>query len=372
MLSGQSFEADDHFDRLHDSLLCLIFNKIQDAKTLGRCLAVCKRFSSLVRQVDSLVVKVDCVDDSVDADDRNSSESHGSSLSIGLAKFLLYRIISKSFRFLQRTLLFNQKKSISDGSPFHYSPVQVLKRFNEIRALRIQLPDDSGGYGGGGDGLLLKWRAEFGSSLQSCVFLGATSFQKTKLTCIEKGDRNDCSMSSASVGGEETSHGSHGSFCTNGKLKLRIVWTITCLIAASARHHLLQQIIADHPTLRSVVITDSCGQGTLCMGEEQIAESRQCLDSSRTSAALPGRTRVPAVNVKLWYVPRLELPGSGYVMEGATLMAIRPVDRPPEKEESEVSLMAGAFEGEEQGKTFGEAVRAMAKRKARILEMDSF
>nr|DAD44195.1 TPA_asm: hypothetical protein HUJ06_002425 [Nelumbo nucifera] len=42
------------------------------------------------------------------------------------------------------------------GGVTHHSPTQVLKNFNEIRRLRIELP---GGELGIEDGVLLKWRA---------------------------------------------------------------------------------------------------------------------------------------------------------------------------------------------------------------------
>ena len=48
----------DHFDRLLDSLLLLVFNKFGDIKALGRCRAVSKRFSTIVPQVQNVVVKV--------------------------------------------------------------------------------------------------------------------------------------------------------------------------------------------------------------------------------------------------------------------------------------------------------------------------
>ena len=49
------------------------------------------------------------------------------------------------------------------------------------------------------------------------------------------------------------------SFYTNGGLKLRVVWTISSLIAASARHFLLQNIISEHPTLENLILTDTLG-----------------------------------------------------------------------------------------------------------------
>lgn len=59
--STPMMQAADHFDRLPDSLLLLIFNKLADIKALGRCCAVSKRFHSLTPLVDNVVVKVDCV-----------------------------------------------------------------------------------------------------------------------------------------------------------------------------------------------------------------------------------------------------------------------------------------------------------------------
>ena len=64
-MSGLTFSKPqshiDHFDRLPDSILLLIFNRIGDVKALGRCCVVSCRFHSLVPQVDNVVVRVDCV-----------------------------------------------------------------------------------------------------------------------------------------------------------------------------------------------------------------------------------------------------------------------------------------------------------------------
>lgn len=54
-------DNNDHMDRIPDSLLLPIFNKLDDIKSLGRCCAVCKRFNTLVPQVDNVIVKVDCM-----------------------------------------------------------------------------------------------------------------------------------------------------------------------------------------------------------------------------------------------------------------------------------------------------------------------
>ncbi|RVW54225.1 hypothetical protein CK203_080119 [Vitis vinifera] len=59
------------------------------------------------------------------------------------------------------------------------------------------------------------------------------------------------------------------------------------------------------------------------MGEEQFKELRRSMNPT----APVERTMFPAVRVKLWHVPVLELPASGRVMNGATLIVIRPAER---------------------------------------------
>lgn len=154
------------------------------------------------------------------------------------------------------------------------------------------------------------------------------------------------------------------SFYTNGGLKLRVVWTISSLIAASARHYLLQPIIAEHKTLDSLVLTDADGQGVLCMNKEQLEELRvKPLSASSASK----RTLVPALNMRLWYAPHLELP-DGTVLKGATLVAIRPSEQSGlKKDGSDGTWVSAAFE-----EPYGMAAKMLAKRRTYCLEMNSF
>lgn len=154
------------------------------------------------------------------------------------------------------------------------------------------------------------------------------------------------------------------------ELKRRVVWMISCLIAASTRHWFLKAIIADCPmNLRSVMISDSSKQGKMIMGEEQLEELRRS-----TNPLVPvQRTMVPEVGVKLWYAPVLELPASGLVMKGATLIVIRPIDRRLKKMENEYEGLEGCFKGPEQNEEgLREAVRKMLKeKKPYMMEIDS-
>uniref|UniRef100_A0A7N0VGL9 F-box domain-containing protein n=1 Tax=Kalanchoe fedtschenkoi TaxID=63787 RepID=A0A7N0VGL9_KALFE len=357
----------DHFDRIPDSVLLLVFNQIGDVKALGRCCVVSRRFHDLVPQVDNVVVKVDCVI----SDDENSS-SAGSSVDKSRGAFsslfrLVFGGIVKPLQALGQLL--GPKRSVSSalavgtdedgeveqGGVTHHSPTQVLKSFKEIRFLKIELPSGELGID---DGVLLKWRADFGSTLDKCVILGASSIIYPAASKEVGGD----GVGVTSAGDDNVSIPE--SFYTNGGLKLRVVWTISSLIAASARHYLLQPIIAEHGTLDTLVLTDADGQGVLSMNRGQLEELRvKPLSASSASK----RTLVPALNMRLWYATSLELP-DGVVLKGATLVAIRPSEQSLVKKDAcDLSWVGNTFE-----EPYGTAVRMLMKRRTYCLEMNSF
>ncbi|KAI5670959.1 hypothetical protein M9H77_11323 [Catharanthus roseus] len=391
-------EPIDHFDRLPDSLLLLVFNKIGDVKALGRCCVVSRRFHSLVPQVENVVVRVDCVisddDPSSSVTTAPSSSASSNSSAADKSRSLLRLFLSSLLKPLQSlTQYINPNKRLGpsfnheygadddfdQNSVTHHSPTQVLKNFNEIKFLRIELPSGELGIE---DGVLLKWRADFGSTLDNCVILGASSIVHNYSNNNNDTSVSNCSQNTNNItnntveairvnenngnnnNNNENDNGSiPESFYTNGGLKLRVVWTISSLIAASARHYLLQPIIAEHKTLDSLVLTDADGQGVLCMNKEQLEELRvKPLSASSASK----RTLVPALNMRLWYAPHLELP-DGTVLKGATLVAIRPSEQPKKEVTSDGNWVAAAFE-----EPYGTAARMLVKRRTYCLEMNSF
>uniref|UniRef100_A0A1D1Z5Q5 F-box protein At4g18380 n=1 Tax=Anthurium amnicola TaxID=1678845 RepID=A0A1D1Z5Q5_9ARAE len=340
----------DQFDRIPDSLVLLILNRLADVRSLGRCCAVSRRFNALVPLVHDVYVKIDrVVTVDGDADETLNPSPKPCNFFSYLLKQMIFTIL-KPFHHLRNT-----NGGIKPLLPqlSHHSPAQVLRNFTHIRNLRIELP---AGDVGTEDGVLLKWRAEFGSTLQNCVILGGNQT-----------DRKPASADQESSTSED--NGSiPDSFYTNGGLKLRVVWTISSLIAASTRHYLLRQIIKDHPTLRSLVLTDADGQGTLSMGQEQLKEFRE---KPLEASASANRTQVPASLLKLRYASYLELP-EGISMQGATLVAIRPSGEGNNnagngsRKEAE-AFISGAFDG-----PFGAAVKALVNRRIYLLEMNSF
>ncbi|KAJ0637706.1 putative F-box protein AUF1 [Helianthus annuus] len=180
------------------------------------------------------------------------------------------------------------------GGVTHHSPTQVLKNFDEIKFLKIELPSGELGIE---DDVLLKWRADFRSTLDKCVILGASSVIHPQIVASGNVMNN---------GGDD--NGSiPESFYTNGGLKLRVVMWV------------------------------------LCMNKEQLEELRvkPLLASSASKRTL--RTLVPALNMKLSYASYLELP-NGSVLKGATLVAIRPSEQAGQKDVSDRSWVSSAFE----------------------------
>ncbi|KAK1304769.1 F-box protein [Acorus calamus] len=310
-------DFDDHFDRLPDPVLLTVFNRVGDVKSLGRCSAVSRRFHSLASLADDLLLRVDPV------------------------------------------LKPSPTAADSAADAFnHHSPREVLRGFTDLRRLRIELPE---GELGVDDGALLRWRARFGSTLDRCVIFAASSVEPP-------------SIRQPGLPEEPSPGGDGESFYMDGSLKLRVVWTISTLIAASARHYLLRPIVEDHPTLETLVLADADGQGILSMGRAQMDDlrARPVVDAPKGEGTdPPHRTVVPALDMRLWYAPRLELPGGGPVLIGATLIAIWPAGRPAEEVDEPAKWVTEAFQEEEE-EPFGLAVRILAKRRSYCLEMNSF
>lgn len=338
-------QVEDVFDLLPDELVLEIFNRVKDARSLSACTVLCKRFGDLVTQTHNV---------SLEISRRNKLPSaHKSSKGGFFGRFIS---LSKPIHAFLHRFVSRKSKTCShcceDGNENTFRlPTDLLQNFKEIRSLSVKLPGHDGDISSEhGSGAVLKWKAEFGKELESCVILGATGFKK-----YSEGENETCPTTTTNL--------------TNKQLKKRVVWTISCLIASSARHHMLKQIISLNRLIRDVKITDGSKQGTIEMTERQVNEVRK--DMTTAEAKVVGeleRTKVPAVTIKMWYVPVLELPECGGVMRGATLAVIRPAVNAVQKED-DVTLAIGAFgEG-----CMAEAVRKLVDRKkSYTLEMNSF
>ncbi|RLN24385.1 F-box protein [Panicum miliaceum] len=387
-------EGGDQFDRLHDAVLLDVLNRIGDVKALGRCALVSRRFHALVPLVDSVFVRVDCVipDDpphSASAGPGSPQQQHHQAPAAArgrgaLAHFarVLLGGIARPIHALGQILspaaaAVSRRAEPQPASPpapaadvSHHSPSEVLRSFKELRRLHIELPTGELGID---DGVLLKWKADFGSTLGSCVILGASSVSSkpTSPSAQPEPAADDSTAASPDSNRETEDLGSvPESLYTNGGLKLRVVWTISSLIAASARHYLLQPIISNHATLESLNLTDADGQGVLTMDKRQLQELRVRPVSASSSSH---RTLMPALSMRLHYAPLVELPG-GTLLKGATLVAIRPSE--DALRESQGVGAAGSvgtcWISEAFEEPYRTAAKVLLKRSPYCLEMNSF
>ena len=134
-------------------------------------------------------------------------------------------------------------------------------------------------------------------------------------------------------------------------------------------------MVLQFPTLKKVDITDSNRQGKFSMDEEDIVQLRDSLqgDENGTASLLTVERVVPDLRMKMWYVPELELPVSGCVLEGATLIVISPVGEMTAAA-TKVGGADSGFDGDEaEMAVFEEAESEIVKKKSSyVMEMTSF
>ncbi|XP_008450369.2 F-box protein At4g18380-like [Cucumis melo] len=348
-------QQQDFFDLLPDSILHLIFTKLTHAPSLIRCLTVSKRFASLISQSDSVFLSIPPLLLIPNPKSRTTPPS---------LRFFFRKFLFNPFRFIRR-LITHTSQSTSRFSDWYYWPSVALKELKGLKSLHIELPccgDEIGSNHNGG--ALLKWKAEFGSQLKTCVVLGASSLRRKSVVESESSEVKAETE-------ENRLHSESESEMGDGELKSRIVWTISSLIAASMRHYLVKQMVNDFPLLKTVLITDSAKQGRLCMEEEEVMELRESMKLSSSSCV--ERSVIPDLKMKMWYVPVLDLAAAGFVMTAATLVVIKPsgggmgldgLERIGDEFDSE--------DGEKFG-VYGEAVRKLMKLKRNYaLEVNSF
>ncbi|KAL3845816.1 hypothetical protein ACJIZ3_003219 [Penstemon smallii] len=320
MASGP--DNSDVFDLLPDPILLLILNQVSDIKTLLQIRSVSKRFNSLVPQSDSLLLRVDRVIPTSTNDDVSFIST--------ILKSLLHLISPSS-------------KPDNPTRPPN-SPSRILRTFESIKNLQIELP--------AGDlrlekETIIKYVARFGKTLNSCVILAFT--KTTNPNPNPNPNTNQIS--------------------DNGNLKARVVWTISALIAASARHYMIRDVIEEQNFLSNLLVTDRENEGTVVMDEDGLREFRESGGGGGEveEDVLSYRTRVPPVRMRMRHEVKLELSG-GVVMEGATLVVVRPAVGGELAEEEE--LAAAEVFGNEG--VYAEAVKRLMKCRSYVLEMNSF
>lgn len=190
-------------------------------------------------------------------------------------------------------------------------------------------------------GTVVKWRAEFGETLKTCVVFGF-----------------------------RLGNGSNGNSVTEfaGGLKTRVMWTISALIAASVRHFLLREVVRDHNGIEELVLTDREEEGVVVVDKQGLREWRKARESQvvdveeEEEEEVRVRTVVPNVRMRMRHEPRL----------GATLVVVRAVkDGAQNGREADVEDADLALKVFGSG-VYGDSVRELLKVRSYILEMNSF
>ncbi|KAI8526087.1 hypothetical protein RHMOL_Rhmol13G0281800 [Rhododendron molle] len=267
--------AENWFQRLPDDVVLQIFGKLSDVKWLCRCFVVAKRFSSLIPlvQIVSFVTKTwNSVFSIEDGDLRGT---------IFLGKFSEF--LTNNFKLAR---LHSPRLNFNN----------VVFHLKQIESLNIELPSD---FNADNDSVF-KWGANFTTNiLESFTFLYAASLSKTD----EEKDRKETENEIA-----------------QDELVRRVNLALDCFQNAVLRSQILSCAVRTCSMLQSITFTDSKNKGVkLCLAGEKLVQFRYTLEVSPT---------ISSENFELWalknmrggYVPVLQLPISGYVMKGVTIV----------------------------------------------------
>ncbi|CAI9785768.1 unnamed protein product [Fraxinus pennsylvanica] len=221
-------DSDNLFDRLPDDIALSIFSKLGDAKSLCISLSVCKRFRSINLEIDQIFLSIP----------RKRTLVRDCETPTSFLKNLVFSILIKPVQFISQRIKFEKNKNDDEDYCPYYPPSEVLKSFQEIRVLHLRLPCHGS--------------EKLGSKA------GAKSW-------IEKPENGDSLLESDTESSVIDDHHDH-------ELKLRILWTISCLMAASARHYLIQEIVKEREMIEkiekrgSVSYADRCSSTRKALG----------------------------------------------------------------------------------------------------------
>lgn len=311
---------EDQFRRLPDDVVLNIFNKLSDMEWLCRCLAVSRRFSSLIPRVQIVSIKTNIW--------TGSTETHQNPR----PKFCFLEKFSKFLTnyFLRRPLRYFPNLALLPSSQLkNVSGLVFLSKLTQIQSLTIEIPSD---FIDTNDNSVVKWGINITKKIDSVTVLYATSLSQTM---------------GAEEGGDETPNA-----ITRGEENHRVSLATQCVRDAVLWVGILCYVVENYPMLQRVTIIDPKRVGvTLCLGSEKLVECRNSFNLSKMNLLSKRVESWTREDWKVDYVPVLELPMSGYVMKGVTIVNFKMLA--DDYSEADTA-MVDAF-AEEQG-VFSEAV----------------
>ncbi|KAK9059106.1 hypothetical protein SSX86_021725 [Deinandra increscens subsp. villosa] len=301
-------------NRLPDEIILQILTKLVDLKTLCFCHLVSRRFSSIVLQVDTVSFIAPLLNPPT-SDHNTDSDPAATGFPKKLFWSLINGVVLKPIHLLRRMVVPSTRPLPPIISSFYgdsfRSAVSFLSKFRGVKSLSIELPSST--HRGIDNSCLFKWKVKFGNRIESFLFLSPNSISDTNSSSHVKQNNNIENIEEE----EEETEPSIDSF----KQKVHIAFQ--CLKDVIVRHRMLLYFMKDLPVLEKVCITDSGERGRLSLSGGKLAEVREWIHSAPDNVKPQmNRIEVP-VNVSQCYVPVLNMPVSGCVMKGITLVVMR-------------------------------------------------
>ncbi|PWA77320.1 F-box domain, Leucine-rich repeat domain, L domain-like protein [Artemisia annua] len=256
-------EYDDFssFSCLPDDVLLHVISNLSDLKTLCLCKLVSKRFHRIVLQVEAISFTDPLLETPNLEWDTSAPDAW-----LG------------SFR----------------------SVISSLNEFERVKSLFVQFPSSLAD-----NGLLFKWKINFGNKVDSFIFLSPNSvYQKKELYDNANGHEDHMEL-----------------------WKRNIPIALRCLDHATMRIILLLHHIR-LPFLEKVSFTDSGKRGKVSISGKNFAEAKNELYSPSRTVGEKVRLEDNCARMTKCYTPLLKLPVSGYVMKGVTLILMERKDVP--------------------------------------------
>ncbi|XP_058198600.1 F-box protein AUF2-like [Rhododendron vialii] len=285
-------KAENQFQRLPDDVVVDIFDKLSDIKCLCRCFMVSQRFSSLIPRVQTLSIKTQIWDFlSLSLKLSEPENPQGNGFLGKFSKFLISNLVLKPLRYLPDLTL-------SPCSRFNLSGVLFFRKLTQIRSLNIEIPSD---FMDENDSFF-KWGTNF-PKLDSITVLYASCISKIMESEQEDETNNDITLE---------------------EIDRRLAVACKCVKVALLWVCILSYVVEFYPMLESFTICDSMNKGVkLCLGGEKLVECRNCFSVNKFVSLMERPNFSRRENMKVGYVSVLELPMSGYVMKGLTIMNFR-------------------------------------------------
>lgn len=257
-------EYDDFsfFSCLPDDVLFQVISKLSDLKTLCVCKLVSKRFHQLVLQVE---------------------------------------VISYTDPLLETPNLEWDTSAADAWLGSFRSVISSLNEFERVKSLLVQFPSSHAD-----DGLLFKWKINFGNKVDSFIFLSPNLVYQSKELNVKANGHEEEDME-----------------LWENKLSI----AMRCLDHATLRIILLLHCIG-LPFLEKISFTDSGKRGKVSINGKNFAEAKNELYSPSRTIGETVQLENECATMTKFYFPLLKLPVSGYVMKGVTLILMERKDVP--------------------------------------------